>query len=110
MSARSKSRPVKRRQYHHGALAHELIEASLTITAFAIQDDEMMTERGTRALYSLYEHAPLEVRRVRPADHGLRAIGHFGFFRPKMQAALWPLVAEWIERRFALAPEPAPAR
>ena len=87
----------------------QLAQIEIPITAFSIEDDELMTLRGTQALYSLYEHAPLEIRRVKPADHGLRAIGHFGFFRPKMQAALWPLVSAWVERRIELLPEHARA-
>lgn len=63
-----------------------------------MQDDEMMTLTGTRALFSLYSRAHVEVQRLKPAELGLRAIGHFGFFRPSMQAPLWPMVASWIER------------
>jgi hypothetical protein len=31
-------------------------------------------------------------------QHGLQRIGHFGFFKPQSETALWPLVADWLDR------------
>jgi predicted alpha/beta hydrolase len=81
----------------------QLANVEIPITALSMQDDELMTLTGTRALFSLYSQAQVEVQRLKPSDHGLRAIGHFGFFRPKMQAPLWPLVSSWIERMSSTA-------
>lgn len=77
------------------ALRAQLASVELPITALSIQDDEMMTLRGTRALFALYRGARVEVRRVRPAEHGLERVGHFGFFRPAMETTLWPMLTEW---------------
>ena len=74
----------------------QLAEVDVPITALSMQDDEMMTLRGTRALFSLYSRAKLDVQRLRPADYGLPAIGHFGFFRSKMEETLWPMVPAWM--------------
>jgi predicted alpha/beta hydrolase len=74
----------------------QLARVSVPITALSMQDDEMMTLRGTRALFGLYANAEVDVRRLRPADFGLRSIGHFGFFRSKMESSLWPKVPEWL--------------
>lgn len=76
----------------------ELARVKLPITAWSMRDDEMMTWRGTRALFSLYQGAELELVRVDPAEHGLARIGHFGFFRSASREALWPLVPAWVER------------
>lgn len=77
--------------------ARERVASSRTpIVALSMQDDEMMTLRGTRRLFELYENAPVEIRRVRPRELGVDRIGHFGFFRPNMKDSLWPLVPEWI--------------
>jgi predicted alpha/beta hydrolase len=76
----------------------EVARVGMPITAFSIEDDEMMTLAGTRALFGLYRNADVTVERIRPSEHGLPSIGHFGFFRPKMQAALWPMVPAWIDR------------
>jgi predicted alpha/beta hydrolase len=87
------------------ALRAQLAGVDIPITALSIQDDELMTLRGTKALFGLYRGAQVEVRRVRPADHGLARVGHFGFFRPGMETTLWPMLTEW-----ASALSPASAR
>lgn len=76
----------------------QLARVDVPITALSMQDDEMMTLRGTRALFGLYANAKVDVQRLRPAELGVRSIGHFGFFRAKMEGSLWPLVPAWIER------------
>ncbi len=74
------------------------------ITALSMQDDELMTWRGTRALFGLYESATVEYKRMKPRELGVKRIGHFGFFRSSMKEALWPMVPEWI----ATQPQPQP--
>lgn len=77
--------------------ARERVASAKTpIVALSMQDDEMMTLRGTRQLFGLYKSAPVEIRRVRPKELGVERIGHFGFFRPKMKDALWTIVPAWI--------------
>lgn len=76
----------------------ELARVQLPITAWSMRDDEMMTWKGTRALFQLYEQAQLELQRLDPAEHCLSAIGHFGFFRANMRETLWPLVPAWMAR------------
>lgn len=73
----------------------QVADVKIPITALSMQDDEMMTLRGTKALFSLYESAPLDVQRLRPKELGVRRIGHFGFFRESMQEKLWPMVPAW---------------
>ena len=83
-----------------------LAHVKLPISAWSMRDDEMMTFAGTRALFALYTGAPVELVRMDPAAHGLRSIGHFGFFRAQSRDALWPLVTAWVERHAqALAAE-----
>jgi predicted alpha/beta hydrolase len=79
------------------AVRAQLAQVTTPITALSMEDDEMMTFAGTRALFGLYEGARVDYRRVRPADHGVRHIGHFGFFRPKAGASLWPLAERWVD-------------
>jgi len=62
--------------------------------ALSISDDELMTLQGTRSLVRLYENAPSEVRRIVPADLGLRRIGHFGPFKAEHELGLWPLMQQ----------------
>jgi predicted alpha/beta hydrolase len=44
----------------------------------------------------------LSRRHIVPAEVGLRAIGHFGFFRPQ-SAALWPEIVAWLEQTVSSA-------
>jgi len=74
----------------------QLAASRVPITALSITDDELMTWEGTRSLFGLYAGAPVDYRRIHPAEHGLAQIGHFGFFRSGMQASLWPLLPRWI--------------
>jgi predicted alpha/beta hydrolase len=74
----------------------QLARVTVPITALSFQDDEMMTLRGTRALFDLYAGSKVDIQRVRPADVGVRSIGHLGFFRAKMEQTLWPMVPAWM--------------
>ena len=59
-------------------------------------DDELMTLRGTHSLVDLYENAPSEIRRIGPAELGVRRVGHFGPFRSECEATLWPRMEQWL--------------
>jgi predicted alpha/beta hydrolase len=52
-------------------------------------DDELMSEANTDGLYRSYPAAPARTRRLAPAEAGVAKIGHFGFFQPRMEDALW---------------------
>jgi predicted alpha/beta hydrolase len=67
------------------------------ILALSMTDDELMTERGTRALVSFYANAPRRIERIAPADAQARRIGHFGFFREQFRATLWPRSLQWLQ-------------
>lgn len=41
-------------------------------------------------------NASIERHDIAPADVGLAAIGHMGFFRKRNGASLWPRVADWL--------------
>lgn len=62
----------------------------------SISDDAFATSAGTRRLLSYFPRlrSPLKVV-FSPVEAGVSRIGHFGFFRRKVGAALWPrLLAE----------------
>jgi len=62
------------------------------ITALSFTDDEMMSARNTVSLHGHYARAPVELRRIDPAEVGMARIGHFGFFRPASREPLWEAV------------------
>lgn len=72
------------------------------IVSISFTDDEMMSADSIRSLHALYRTAPVEYRRIAPADIGVKQIGHFGFFRPQFAQSLWPLAKEWIETSLAV--------
>lgn len=73
-------------------LGFETIDAPLF--AYAITDDTYAPRRGVEALAGYYRRAQSEIRELRPADHGVREIGHFGAFRTAVGQTLWPELAE----------------
>lgn len=72
--------------------------ADYPVLALTFSDDELLLEAGSRLLHGAYRRRAVDYRLVDPASLGLARIGHFGFFKPQSEAALWPLVADWMER------------
>ena len=64
-----------------------------------LHGDELLLEAGSLMVHAAYRDNDVDCRLVRPGDHGLPRIGHSGFFRPSAEAALVPLVAEWLATR-----------
>jgi predicted alpha/beta hydrolase len=89
-------------RYHVGhegeALRRQFAAASFPVVALSMTDDELMTERGTRALIDCYENAPRELQRIAPSDANAKRIGHFGFFRVQFEATLWTRVTKLLQR------------
>jgi predicted alpha/beta hydrolase len=73
----------------YGALRQPILSLSFT-------DDEYMSARNIESLHSFYSGAPRSVRRVDPKELSAGHIGHFGFFRRRHGAALWPIVGDWL--------------
>src|SRR6185503_2227937 len=64
---------------------------------YAFSDDDYGPRRAVDALVARLENAPVMRRRLHPGELGLDAIGHFGFFRPRMAETLWPETLAFIE-------------
>lgn len=71
-------------------------EVRTPITAVLAEDDELISPEGIRRLYRLYPNAPTRFESLRPQDHGLKRLGHFGLFKPSAANTLWPLALAWI--------------
>lgn len=72
--------------------------ADYPILALIFADDEMLLEEGSRLLHQAYRQRPVDYRVLEPKLYGLPRVGHFGFFKPQGEAALWPLVTDWLDR------------
>jgi len=74
--------------------------AGFDVLGLTFPDDELLLEPGSKMLHAAYCR-PVDYRVVAPSSVGLAKIGHFGFFRPAAEAALWPMVAHWLQARCA---------
>lgn len=61
-----------------------------------IADDPWATDRGALALAKHFAHARIRHQTVRPADVGVKGIGHIAYFKPRFQQTLWPRALDWI--------------
>ena len=66
------------------------------ILSLSFTDDEYLSERNIESLHTFYAGAVREMRRLAPSDVGADRIGHFGFFRRRQGATLWPIVGDWL--------------
>lgn len=72
------------------------IEASVLSLGFT--DDIFAPEKATKDLISHYKNCHIEYRSIRPADAGVKKIGHFGFFRKRFADSLWPIAGAWLRQ------------
>jgi len=80
-------------------LRQQFSQVLTPMLSLSFTDDEMMSAESADALHGFYASAPIEHRRLAPAEVDAKRIGHFGFFRPAFQESLWPLAAQWMEGR-----------
>lgn len=85
--------PLHRQHFH---------ELRAPLLAFQFTDDDYAPGRSVDELLSWFTRAEVEKRTVRPAQVGLPAIGHHGFFR-RTSGALWQASVDWIEGHLATA-------
>jgi predicted alpha/beta hydrolase len=61
-------------------------------------DDPIAPLQAVEALRPYYPNAAIDRQHLAPADLGVEAVGHFGFFRKSMPRAPWDEIARWLER------------
>ncbi|MEW5864985.1 MAG: alpha/beta fold hydrolase [Pseudomonadota bacterium] len=61
----------------------------MPVVSLSFTDDEYMSARNIDSLHAQYTQAPVTLKRIAPEDVSVKRIGHFGFFRPEHEAALW---------------------
>ena len=65
-------------------------------------DDPVAPFSAVEALRGYYPEATIERQHLAPADLGVGAIGHFGFFRKSMKRQPWDEIAVWLEGRLVV--------
>jgi predicted alpha/beta hydrolase len=66
--------------------------------AFSFADDRSAPRHSVDALLAEYPALALTRRHVAPAEIGVPAIGHLGFFREVFRDTLWAQAADWISQ------------
>ncbi|MGQ0599579.1 alpha/beta hydrolase family protein [Aquabacterium sp.] len=67
-------------------------EVRTPITVLYAEDDDIATPPTVADLLRTFPSTQKQAMRVKPASHGLKAIGHIDWFRASHQA-LWPMIA-----------------
>jgi hypothetical protein len=71
---------------------------TVKVTAISLEGDFFAPQAAVDFLIDKYQNAEVQKRHLRPADHGVKAIGHFGIFREKFQDTLWQLLLGEVAR------------
>jgi predicted alpha/beta hydrolase len=67
------------------------------LRSLCLSDDPWATRPAVELLCSGFTSTKPEILTITPADAGVTAIGHLGFFRPEHRDTLWRGAAEWLE-------------
>lgn len=68
------------------------------IRACVVTDDWMAPRAAVEALLGFFIAAQVEIASLAPADTGVKALGHFGYFREAGRPA-WQQSLEWLQRQ-----------
>ena len=71
------------------------------LLSWGFDDDPIATLTAVEALLESYANASIERRWTLPAEVGVRAIGHHGFFAEAHRDSLWRAALDWIDARCA---------
>jgi len=71
------------------------------LLAWGFSDDPIATPEAVEALLVSYRNASVERRWTTPAEAGVSAIGHHGFFSERHRDSLWRAALDWIDARCA---------
>lgn len=73
---------------------HRFEQFTAPVLAYSIDDDKWGTTQAVDAMMSAYPN--VERRHIDPTAHGLRSLGHFGYFRPDSRP-LWNEGIAWLD-------------
>ena len=75
------------------------------IHSISLSDDEYAPSNAVEAMLALYSGSSVTSEVVSPEEHGLRHIGHMGFFRSQCSTGVWQAAAARIDELLAHAEE-----
>jgi len=68
------------------------------ILFYSFADDPYAPRSAVEHMMNCYTNAEKSWRHIDPHEIGVKAIGHFGFFREQMKSALWAETADWLRQ------------
>lgn len=74
-------------------------QLNVPVLAYSFSDDPIAPRKAVEGLLSRFAQASITWRHLHPPHLGLKAIGHFGFFRKKFREILWPNILDWLEQK-----------
>ncbi|SQJ12920.1 Predicted hydrolase of the alpha/beta-hydrolase fold [Serratia rubidaea] len=74
----------------------------IPLLVLGFDDDPWANPGAITRLITPLKHAIIERRSFKPADAGVAAIGHMGFFRQRCAKTLWPVVGDWLSENITL--------
>ena len=81
----------------HGRPLHEGFKRfNRPLLFYSFTDDEFAPPAAVDAMRDLYSNAIIEHKVFKPADWGMRSIGHFTFFRKWTPQSVWRQTVKWI--------------
>jgi predicted alpha/beta hydrolase len=66
------------------------------LRSYSFSDDTFAPPRAVEALLGFYSAARVERRALEPGDLGVRAFGHWSFFKERYREPLWTEAAAWL--------------
>jgi len=81
------------------AFREAFLRVKAPLLGYSFEDDPLITKPAIDKLHSLYGHAALERRHVRPNDVARPAVGHFGYFSERSRETLWNETLDWLRAR-----------
>jgi predicted alpha/beta hydrolase len=73
------------------------------IRSYSFDDDWLINRQAVDHLHTFYRAAPVERLHVKPADRGVKRIGHFGFFLPASEPTFWTESLAWLRSKVEAA-------
>lgn len=78
------------------AIAAKFDRVQLPLAAAASTDDLWALPKSRDAFFSGYQQTQVDRIDLAPAQLGVTHIGHMGYFRREVGAALWPQIMSWL--------------
>ncbi|MGF1663903.1 MAG: serine aminopeptidase domain-containing protein [Kineosporiaceae bacterium] len=82
-----------------GGITRRFAEVRMPVAAAVATDDAWAPPASRDAFFSGFTAAEVDPIDLDPAELGTGPVGHMGYFRPAVGAALWPRILAWFEAR-----------